>query len=94
MGSLEIDSGAHEVRIGGKLISLTPMEYRLLHALATNAGLALSREQLLDQVSQDGDIYDRTLDRHIANLRRKIEDDPAHPQRIVTVLGVGYKMPA
>ena len=94
VGSLEINSSAHEVRIGGKLISLTPMEYRLLNALATNAGLALSRQQLLDQVSQDGDIYDRTLDRHIANLRRKIEDDPAHPQRIVTVLGIGYKMPA
>ncbi|MEO7202909.1 MAG: response regulator transcription factor [Candidatus Tumulicola sp.] len=94
VGSLEIDAGAHEVRIGGTLIPLTPMEYRLLHALATNAGLALSRKQLLDQVSQDGDIYDRTLDRHVANLRRKIEDDPAHPHRIVTILGVGYKMPA
>jgi DNA-binding response OmpR family regulator len=69
------------------------MEFRLLDALATNAGLALTRSQLLDQVSSDGEIFDRTLDRHIANLRRKIEDDPAHPRRVVTILGVGYKMP-
>jgi DNA-binding response OmpR family regulator len=93
VGTLEIDMGAHEVRVNGKFAPLTPMEYRLLHALATNAGLVLSREQLIEKVSSDGDIFDRTLDRHIANLRRKIEDDPAHPLRIVTVLGVGYKMP-
>ena len=81
------------MRLNGKLVELTPMEFRLLDALATNAGLALTRSQLLDQVSSDGEIFDRTLDRHIANLRRKIEDDSAHPRRVVTILGVGYKMP-
>jgi two-component system, OmpR family, phosphate regulon response regulator OmpR len=93
IGAIEIDPGAHEVRLNGTLVALTPMEFRLLDALATNAGLALTRTQLLDQVASDGEIFDRTLDRHIANLRRKIEDDPTHPRRIITVLGVGYKMP-
>jgi two-component system alkaline phosphatase synthesis response regulator PhoP len=93
MGSLEIDRAAHEVRLDGNVVPLTPTEYRLLDILATNAGWALSRDQLLDKVSADSDVYDRTLDRHIANLRRKIEDDPSRPKRILTVLGVGYKMP-
>jgi two-component system alkaline phosphatase synthesis response regulator PhoP len=94
LGTLEIDRSAYEVRIGGKPINLTPTEFRLLDVLATNLGWALSREQLLDKMSRDTDIYDRTLDRHIANLRRKIEDDPAHPTRVITVLGVGYKLAA
>jgi len=93
VGALEIDGAAHEVRLSGTVVPLTPTEYRLLDALATNAGWAMTREQLLDKIS-DADIYDRTLDRHIANLRRKIEDDSTRPKRIVTVLGVGYKMPA
>jgi DNA-binding response OmpR family regulator len=92
VGAIHIDPGAHEVRLNGSLVALTPMEYRLLHTLTTNVGLVLSRDQLLDKVGAEGEIFDRTLDRHIANLRRKIEDDPSHPQRIVTVLGVGYKM--
>jgi DNA-binding response OmpR family regulator len=94
IGGLEIDRAAHEVRLNGSAIGLTPTEYRLLDALASNAGWALTRDQLLDKISADTDVYDRTLDRHIANLRRKIEDDSTHPKRIVTVLGVGYKMPA
>jgi DNA-binding response OmpR family regulator len=93
MGTLEIDRGAHEVRLGGAAVALTPTEYRLLDALASNAGWALTREQLLGKIASDSDVYDRTLDRHIANLRRKIEDDSARPKRILTVLGVGYKMP-
>ena len=93
IGAIEINPGAHEVRRDGMLVALTPMEFRLLDALATNAGLALTRTQLLDQVASEGEIFDRTLDRHVANLRRKIEDDPTHPRRIITVLGVGYKMP-
>ena len=93
VGALEIDGAAHEVRLSGTVVPLTPTEYRLLDALATNVGWALTREQLLDKIS-DADIYDRTLDRHIANLRRKIEDDSTRPKRILTVLGVGYKMSA
>jgi two-component system, OmpR family, alkaline phosphatase synthesis response regulator PhoP len=94
VGQLEIDRSAHEVRLRGATVNLTPTEFRLLDALATNIGWALTRDQLLDKVSTDADVYDRTLDRHIANLRRKIEDDPARPNLILTVLGVGYKIAA
>ena len=94
VGELQIDRRAHEVRVGGRLIALTPTEYRLLEALAANAGWALTRDQLLEKVSADADVFDRTLDRHIANLRRKVEEDSTQPQRILTVLGVGYKMRA
>lgn len=88
---LEIDVDAHEVRIGGRLAPLTPSEFRLLEVLARNAGAALTRAQLLDKLSDDGSIFERTLDRHINNLRRKIEPDISSPSFIITVYGVGYK---
>jgi DNA-binding response OmpR family regulator len=91
-GDLEIDRTGHEVRLGGKTLKLTPMEYRILDVLARNAGAALTRAQLLDNINADStEIYDRTLDKHIANLRNKIGDDPNRPRYIVTVQGVGYK---
>ncbi len=92
IGDLEIDVDAHEVRIGGKPALLTPSEFRLLEVLARNAGTALSRSQLLDKLSDDGGVYERTLDRHINNLRHKIEPDVQNPSYVVTVYGVGYKM--
>ena len=89
---LEIDRAGHEVRKGGQKVSVTPMEFRILDVLARNSGRALTRSQLLDMTTEEGsDIVDRTLDRHIANLRRKIEDDPIRPRFIETVAGVGYK---
>jgi DNA-binding response OmpR family regulator len=60
--------------------------------LARNAGHALTRAQLLDKLSDDGSIYERTLDRHINNLRRKVEPDVQNPSYVLTVYGVGYKM--
>lgn len=91
-GDLEIDRTGHEIRLRGQTLRVTPMEYRVLDALARNAGVALSRAQLLDIVNSDAtEIYDRTLDKHIANLRAKIEADPTRPRYIVTVQGVGYK---
>jgi two-component system, OmpR family, response regulator AdeR len=92
IGDLELNVDAHEVRIGGSPSNLTPSEFRLLEALARNAGHALTRAQLLDKLSDDGTIYERTLDRHINNLRRKIEPDVANPSYVLTVYGVGYKM--
>jgi two-component system response regulator RegX3 len=92
IGELEIDRIGHEVRKAGVRIAVTPMEFRILDLLARNVGRAFTRSQLLDKISEIGsDIFDRTLDRHIANLRRKIEDDPVHPSVILTVPGVGYK---
>jgi len=92
IGDLEIDVEAHEVRIGAKPARLTPSEFRLLEVLARNAGAALTRSQLLDKLSDDGSIFERTLDRHINNLRRKIEPDVANPVYVLTVYGVGYKV--
>lgn len=94
-GDLEIDRTGHEVRLHGTPVKLTPMEYRILDVLVRNAGAALTRAQLLDSVNADStDVFDRTLDKHIANLRHKIGDDPNRPRYILTVHGVGYKFSA
>jgi DNA-binding response OmpR family regulator len=94
VGDLEIDRVGHEVRVRGKIVALTPMEFKIIDVLASNLGRAFSRDQLLDKISSDGGahVFDRTLDRHIANLRQKIETDPARPRYVVTVFGVGYKL--
>ena len=92
VGELEIDRTGHEVTVNAKAVRLTPMEYRILDVLLRNAGAALTRAQLLDTVNTDSaEVYDRTLDKHIANLRHKIGDDPNRPRYILTVHGVGYK---
>jgi DNA-binding response OmpR family regulator len=93
IGELEIDLLEHEVRLRALPVQLTPTEFRILEVLAGSPGRTFTRAQLLDQVKRDDlEIFDRTLDRHIANLRHKIEDDAAKPRFIVTVFGVGYKM--
>lgn len=92
-GSLEIDCEAHEVRVAGREVTLTPTEFRILELLAQHPGRTFSRAQLLDKAKAENlDIFDRTLDRHIANLRHKIEAKAASPKYILTVFGVGYKM--
>ena len=91
VGNIEIDRTAHEVRRRGEKIDLTPTEFRVLDVLASHIGRAFTREQILERVA-DGEVFDRTLDRHIANLRHKIEDEPSRPKLIVTVVGVGYKL--
>ncbi|MBV8197076.1 MAG: winged helix-turn-helix domain-containing protein, partial [Candidatus Eremiobacteraeota bacterium] len=60
--------------------------------LAENPGEVFTRSHLLDRLGDDGEIFERTLDRHINNLRKKIEKDPRNPRYVVTVYGVGYKM--
>jgi DNA-binding response OmpR family regulator len=93
IGELEIDAREHEVRLRGAPVQLTPTEFRILETLVANPGRTFTRAQLLDLVRGDDlEIFDRTLDRHIANVRHKIEDDAANPRFIKTVFGVGYKM--
>ncbi|HEX5275501.1 MAG TPA: response regulator transcription factor [Candidatus Rubrimentiphilum sp.] len=89
---LQVDTGAHEVRLAGKTVAVTPAEFRILTVLAQNAGQVLTRAQILDLVHDDGSIYERTLDRHINNLRHKIEPNPEEPEYVLTVYGVGYKL--
>jgi len=95
VGELTLDLSAHEAHRSDKLLDLTPTEFKLLQALAENAGHVLSREQLLDHVWEmraDG-VYTRTVDVHVGRLRKKVEDDPENPRYIITVSGLGYKMP-
>jgi len=92
VGSIALDLGAHDVRVSGRPVALTPTQFRLLDILMSHLGQTLTRDQLLERVSSDGDVFDRTLDRHIANLRARVEPDPANPRHILTVFGVGYKM--
>jgi DNA-binding response OmpR family regulator len=92
VGDLSIDLGRHEVSVDGEHVRLTPTEVRLLTLLATE-DRAFSRREILEHVWETMFVPDeRSCDVHIANLRRKIEDDPAHPSRVLTVRGVGYRL--
>jgi DNA-binding response OmpR family regulator len=92
-GDIEIDPRDHEVRVRGTVVGLTPTEFRIIELLAANPGRTFTRAQLLDKIKGDElEIYDRTLDRHVANLRHKIEADASNPHYVLTVFGVGYKM--
>lgn len=92
IGAITIDSLAHDVHVDGKPVTLTPTQFKILEVLASHVGQTLTRDQLLERISADGDVFDRTLDRHIANLRARVEPNPTSPRYIVTVFGVGYKM--
>ena len=93
VADLVIDVEKRRVRRGVEVIALTPIEFQLLRVLAENPGRVYSRMQLLDLVQGNAyEGYDRTIDSHIKNLRRKIEPDPEHPGYIITVYGVGYKL--
>ncbi|HTX02212.1 MAG TPA: response regulator transcription factor [Candidatus Acidoferrales bacterium] len=89
---LAIDLDAHDVRRADTHVELTPAEFRILAALAAEPGRVFTRAQLLDKLDDDGGIYERTLDRHINNLRKKLEPHPEQPIYVLTVYGVGYKM--
>ena len=91
-GDLTIDLNRHEVLRDEKALRLKPKEYDLLVFLARNKGVALSRNLILERVwGWDFDGGTRTVDVHVRWLRSKIEHDPAHPTRIITVRGVGYR---
>jgi two-component system, OmpR family, alkaline phosphatase synthesis response regulator PhoP len=92
VGDLEIDHDFHEVRVAGRPANLTATEFKILTLLAENPGEVFTRSHLLDRLNDDGEIYERTLDRHINNLRKKIEQDPRNPAYVLTVYGTGYKM--
>ncbi len=90
-GRLEIDPGSRTVRIDGHEAALTSYQFDLLHVLAQQAGKVLSRERLMDLVKgEELEAFDRSIDVHISRIRAAIEDEPAHPRRIITVRGAGY----
>jgi DNA-binding response OmpR family regulator len=95
VGDLEIDPAAHEVRVGGRTVDLSPKEFDLLVALAQQAGRVVSVDDLLERVW--GNVWigeSQTLYVHIRWLREKLEEEPARPRRLLTVRGAGYKLVA
>lgn len=93
VGGLALDQVRHEVRLHERRIECTPAEFRILEALMSGPGRVFSRRQLLDQAHGPASfVTERTADAHVKNLRRKIEEDPRRPVRLVTVYGVGYKL--
>ncbi len=91
-GELSIDLERRSVTIGKEAVELTATEFELLQVLARAPGRPFTRAQLLERVydlSYAG--YDRTVDAHIKNLRRKIEPSPGEPHYVLTIYGVGYK---
>jgi len=95
VGDLHIDPAAREVHVGERTIDVAPKEFDLLHTLAQSAGRVMSLDELLERVWGAEWIGEsQTLYVHIRWLREKIEDDPAHPRRLITVRGTGYKLVA
>ena len=91
-GDMAVDMDRHDATKGGKPVELTPREFRLLGYLLEHRGEVVSREELLDAVwGYDTIPFTRTVDTHIAKLRKKIEDDASDPQHIITVHRLGYK---
>ncbi|WP_218138395.1 response regulator transcription factor [Thermoleophilum album] len=94
-GALRIDTSRREVVAGDRTVDLTPSEYALLLALAQYPGRVYSRFELINRVrGYDFEGYERTIDAHVKNLRKKIEPDPARPRYVETVHGVGYRLGA
>lgn len=91
-GNLSIDFDRYEVKKNGELVDITPTEFKILELLTTNPGRVSTRLHMVEFIQEYAfDGYERTIDAHVKNLRRKLEDNPKEPQYIVTVYGVGYK---
>lgn len=92
IGNLSIDFDRHEVKKNGELVDITPTEFKILELLATTPGRVYSRLHMVEFIQEYAfEGYERTIDAHVKNLRRKIEVNPKEPQYILTVYGVGYK---
>ena len=91
-GQLTVDFVRHEASLAGRPLNLTMVEFKLLGVLIKESGRVFSRAQLIEKaLGYDFEGFDRTIDVHILNLRRKLEPDPSHPRYIKTVYGAGYK---
>ena len=91
-GDVEIDTAKMRVSVGGTQVDLTPTEFQLLATLAREPGRVFTRSQLLDAVHGVAiESYERAIDAHVKNIRRKIEPTPGSPRYVLTVHGVGYR---
>ncbi|MCA9722461.1 MAG: response regulator transcription factor, partial [Gemmatimonadetes bacterium] len=92
-GEVRVDRATHEVTRAGEPVALRPKEFDLLVALLRREGRVATRAELLDEVWQyEADVVSRTVDVHILELRRKLEDDPANPVHLLTVRKTGYRL--
>jgi two-component system, OmpR family, response regulator RegX3 len=95
VGSLELDPMRHEAKVDGESKRLTPSEFKLLLLLAEQPERVFSRREIMQHLWDSEYVGDqRACDIHVSNLRQKLERDPANPERILTVRGVGYKLAA
>jgi DNA-binding response OmpR family regulator len=93
VGDLEVDPGRFEARIRGVPVNLTAKEFGILELLAGEPGRVFTRGQIIDKTfGFEHDVSARTVDAHVVNLRRKIEDNPIEPRYVQTVYGRGYRM--
>jgi DNA-binding response OmpR family regulator len=91
-GELSMNFTKHEAWFAGRPLNLTSVEFKLLGVLAKEPGKVFSRASLIEEaLGYDFEGFDRTIDVHILNLRRKLEPDPSYPRYIKTVYGIGYK---
>ena len=93
LGAISLDEASHQARVSGTGLELTPSEFRLLQVLISEPGRVFSRDELLARVQgYDCEGYDRTIDSHIKNLRKKLADQLPGREIITTVYGIGYKL--
>jgi DNA-binding response OmpR family regulator len=93
VGELDVDPGRFEVRVAGRPVALTAKEFGILEVLAAEPGRVFTRAQIIDRAfGFDHCVLERTVDAHVMNLRRKIEDDVAVPRFVQTVYGRGYRL--
>ena len=93
VGDLELDLSKHEARVGDEQVPLTAFELKLLALLAGEPERVFSRREIMRHLWDSSFVGDeRACDLHVSNIRRKLERDPARPERLVTVRGVGYKL--
>ncbi len=92
IGALEINAAAMTATLRGKPIEVTTTEFRLLEMLATSAGRVVSRDHLLEQIWAGREVHPHAVDVYINHLRKKLEQDSAHPKYLHTIRGVGYRL--
>jgi DNA-binding response OmpR family regulator len=93
-GDVAVNFKSREVFKGGRAVALTALEFNLLRFLIKRRGQVVSRDEILDEAWGEAVVAYRTIDPHIAHLRKKVEDDPARPAHILSVRGVGYRFVA
>jgi DNA-binding response OmpR family regulator len=93
-GDIELDFKKYKATKGGEIVEFTPLEFQILDLLIRKKEQVLTRDDFLDKIWGEDNVYvsSRTIDSHIANIRKKIEDDPSNPKHILSIRGVGYKL--